>query len=494
LKLKYYIVVIVLIPLFYLSCQENNEPDYLTYHFDKQAIIILKYIPDSTEHFIVGRYFPFLSPDYLSNYKLTDELTLKNKNSFALKYNISIPTQTDLIIDSKLWIPIFLIPGDTLFLTLDLFDKNKILNKIKFEGESASINYYQTKRFEHFNESFENKCAELSRSDLSFIELQNSLDSITTVELNFLNSYLKKNSLPNWYINYERNQIIYRTAFDKTYKINTWKWGNREKAIPINYYDFIKDIKLNNEDALVSPYYYSFLWQYFYRFLSNEIYKMDVSDRRKTVGEELLEISDSHLTGEVKDIFKTLIISQLIIDKGMYKLAEDKIVEQKSRTNNLKYVNYLENYLKDKLTLKMGAEAPRFYLQNISGEFKSLNDYKGNVVLLNFWFPGCTGCINEIPYEKKLFDDLQNEKFRLINICLFNSEENWRKALNKFEMKGEHLFANVNWQNKLEAEYKISSYPHYTLIDKDGKIISNNPKRPSEGITGEILKLLNDQK
>ena len=103
-------------------------------------------------------------------------------------------------------------------------------------------------------------------------------------------------------------------------------------------------------------------------------------------------------------------------------------------------------------------------------------------------------CISEIPYERKLVDDLQNEKFRLINICLFSSEENWRKTIYKFEMKGEHLFANVNWQNKLVKEYKLSSYPHYTLIDKKGKIISNNPKRPSEGLKEEILKLLNDNK
>ena len=60
----------------------------------------------------------------------------------------------------------------------------------------------------------------------------------------------------------------------------------------------------------------------------------------------------------------------------MYSLAEDKIVEQKSRTKNLKYVNYLENYLKDKLTLRSGVNAPEFYSQEISSEIKRLNDYK----------------------------------------------------------------------------------------------------------------------
>ena len=202
------------------------------------------------------------------------------------------------------------------------------------------------------------------------MELQNAIDSVETIELSFLNNYIEENSLPEWFIEYERNQINYRAAFDKTYKINNWKWNNTEKEVPINYYDFIKDIKINNEDALVSPYYYYFLWQYFDSFLPNEIYKMDVSERRKIVRLKLFEISDSLLTGEVKDVFRTLITSQLIIDQGMYSLAEDKIVEQKSRTNNLKYVNYLENYLKDKLTLKSGVNAPEFYLQETNSELK----------------------------------------------------------------------------------------------------------------------------
>jgi thiol-disulfide isomerase/thioredoxin len=102
--------------------------------------------------------------------------------------------------------------------------------------------------------------------------------------------------------------------------------------------------------------------------------------------------------------------------------------------------------------LKAGVNAPEFYLQKAGNEFKKLSGYKGNIILLNFWFPGCMPCINEIPFERKLVDELQNGKFILVNICLFSSEENWRKTINKFEMKGEHLYANVNWQNKLVKE------------------------------------------
>ena len=343
-----------------------------------------------------------------------------------------------------------------------------------------------------FKKSFEDKCAELSRSNLSVMDLQNAIDSVEAVELDFLNNYLEENSLPNWYINYERDQIIYRAAFDKVVKINSWKWANIEEKIPNNYYDFINDIKINNEDALISQYYYAFLWTYFNKFLPNDIYKMNVSERRKIIGSEYLKICDSLLTGEIKEVFNTFIVSHSIIDQGMYELAEGVIEKQKFGKQNLKYVDYLERYLKDKSTLKIGTKAPAFYLTDTKNESKSLSDFKGSVLLLNFWFPGCTPCVIEVPFEQKLVNDFKNKNFYLINICFYSSKENWLNAIDKLRMSGINLFANTNWQKKLIEDYKISSHPHYTLIDRNGNIFSNNPKRPSEGVSEDIIQLLNN--
>ena len=290
MKLTLIISINVIIFLFIISCSKTEKLDVLAFQFDKQAILIVKSNPNNNEHSIVGRYLTFLPPDYINNYKYADTINANGNYDLILNYKISGPSETDLIIDGNLWLPLFLVPGDTLSISFNLADSNKIINSIRFEGKYASMNEYKIRRFEKFGESFESKCSELSRSNLSVMELHNAIDSVETIELGFLNNYIEENSLPEWFIEYERNQINSRAAFDKTYKINNWKWNNTEKEVPINYYDFIKNIKINNEDALVSPYYYSFLWQYFSRFLPNEIYKMDVSERRKIVHLKLFEI------------------------------------------------------------------------------------------------------------------------------------------------------------------------------------------------------------
>ena len=203
--------------------------------------------------------------------------------------------------------------------------------------------------------------------------------------------------------------------------------------------------------------------------LPNDFLKMDLSKRRKVYGLKLLQSADSLLTGEVKCIYKSYVISQYIIDMGMYQLAEEIIKDRKNGITS-KYINYLEKYLQNKMTLKKGEKAPEFYLLSSKNEYKNLADYKGKIVLLNFWFPGCTGCKLEIPYEKKLVTDYKGKAFQLINICFYtSSKEVWYKAINEFGMEGINLYANGNWQNKLIEKYKITAYPHYTLIDDDLK-------------------------
>jgi hypothetical protein len=69
-------------------------------------------------------------------------------------------------------------------------------------------------------------------------------------------------------------------------------------------------------------------------------------------------------------------------------------------------------------------------------------------------------------------------------------KESWIKSLSRFNVEGINLFAMGNWENNLINSYFISGFPHYALIDKNGNVYSNNPNRPSDGISEYIIKLL----
>ena len=62
------------------------------------------------------------------------------------------------------------------------------------------------------------------------------------------------------------------------------------------------------------------------------------------------------------------------------------------------------------------SKAPEFTLRNTKGKKESLSDYKGKVVLINFWATWCAPCIQELPSLQKIHEDLKDEEFTVLSI------------------------------------------------------------------------------
>jgi peroxiredoxin len=140
--------------------------------------------------------------------------------------------------------------------------------------------------------------------------------------------------------------------------------------------------------------------------------------------------------------------------------------------------------------LKPGDTAPNFFLPDLQDSLTTMKGFRENVVLLCFWFPGCKPCIAEFPHENKLVAAFENEPVKIVSICTLSSKESWQKAVKKYGLKTLNLYANTNWQKTLELKYAITGYPHYALIDKQGRIVKNFASRPSMNAQDEINALL----
>ncbi len=62
--------------------------------------------------------------------------------------------------------------------------------------------------------------------------------------------------------------------------------------------------------------------------------------------------------------------------------------------------------------------APNFTWEE-NGEKKSLNDYKGKVIFLNFWATWCGPCVKEMPDLSKISEELKNKDFKMIGLNVF---------------------------------------------------------------------------
>jgi peroxiredoxin len=131
--------------------------------------------------------------------------------------------------------------------------------------------------------------------------------------------------------------------------------------------------------------------------------------------------------------------------------------------------------------------APAFGLQNANGEPVRLSDYKGRVVLLNFWATWCHGCKTEIPW----FIDFQMEyKTRgLAVIGVSMDVEGWKTVKPFIRMKKMN-YPVVIGNDDLAKQYGLGSMPMTLLIDRNGKIADSHSGVVDKIATEKEIRML----
>jgi thiol-disulfide isomerase/thioredoxin len=137
--------------------------------------------------------------------------------------------------------------------------------------------------------------------------------------------------------------------------------------------------------------------------------------------------------------------------------------------------------------LTIGAEAPDIVGNDLNGQPLKLADYRGRVVLLSFWFSGCGPCIEMVPKERELVEKFKDQPFSLLGVC---SEENREEALAAAKEHGIHWPCWFeDHTGRIRKSYNVNGWPTFYLLDKNGRIISND--LPRDNMDVAIEKLLN---
>lgn len=124
-------------------------------------------------------------------------------------------------------------------------------------------------------------------------------------------------------------------------------------------------------------------------------------------------------------------------------------------------------YAGNKKKVNVGDQAPAFTVTDINGQTIALEQLKGKVVVLNFWFIHCAPCREEMPVLNKLVEQYKgNENIVFIGLTADNS-----KRVKKFLADNPFLFQIVPGAHSIEKEYDISGHPSNIIINKTGKIV-----------------------
>lgn len=135
--------------------------------------------------------------------------------------------------------------------------------------------------------------------------------------------------------------------------------------------------------------------------------------------------------------------------------------------------------------------APEFTLMNTNGEKISLSSFKGKTIYLDFWATWCKPCLEEIPGAIKLNKALSdNASIVFITISLDGDTAKWKKMVEKKKMPGIQLNSMQGKDSNIIKNYNVATIPRFIIINKEGMIIDDNAKSPSEeGLIEYLIQL-----
>lgn len=111
---------------------------------------------------------------------------------------------------------------------------------------------------------------------------------------------------------------------------------------------------------------------------------------------------------------------------------------------------------------------PPLTLPDLSGKMRSLDSFKGNVVLVNFWATWCPPCRIEMPSMWRLKNKLKKRPFEILAVDM-GEEKIIIRAFMPDEMERDFVVL-MDIDGKALKEWKIFAFPTSFLIDKKGLI------------------------
>jgi cytochrome c biogenesis protein CcmG/thiol:disulfide interchange protein DsbE len=115
-------------------------------------------------------------------------------------------------------------------------------------------------------------------------------------------------------------------------------------------------------------------------------------------------------------------------------------------------------------------DAPAFALSNAAGREIRLDDYRGEVVVLNFWATWCHGCKQELPWFVRFEKQYGSRGLTVIGAS--TDADGW-KSVTPYLKKKPLNYPVVIADEKLTSAYGLGAMPMTVLIDRQGRVAAS---------------------
>lgn len=103
-----------------------------------------------------------------------------------------------------------------------------------------------------------------------------------------------------------------------------------------------------------------------------------------------------------------------------------------------------------------------------------VSPYKGNTLFLDFWGMSCGPCRSGMMSQKKLVEEMKDEKVKFLYITTEDQKSSAEKWMTENNIKGEHVYITRNEWKQFETMINFTAIPRGALVSKEGKLIEQD--------------------
>lgn len=122
--------------------------------------------------------------------------------------------------------------------------------------------------------------------------------------------------------------------------------------------------------------------------------------------------------------------------------------------------------------LRVGNIAPDFQATDLNGNTVNLSDYRGQVVLLNFWYTTCPPCRIEMPDLEAAYQEYNDQGFVVLAVNREESPETIQPFVDELDLSFPVL---LDQEGVIQDDFNVTGYPTTYVIDENGVITRWNP-------------------
>lgn len=122
--------------------------------------------------------------------------------------------------------------------------------------------------------------------------------------------------------------------------------------------------------------------------------------------------------------------------------------------------------------LKPKTTAPDFALPSLDGKTVKLSDFRGKIVVIDFWASWCSDCRKDAPAVVEMHREYKDKGVVFLGVSFDTNRESWANAVKKYGIDYVQVSNLQKWkETEVSKAYHVNWIPSMYVIDAEGKVL-----------------------